>query len=118
MSTQELAKQLVSQLRSGNFEEAQRSFLSPEAESIEPNGSFFPEKTVGLENILAKGARFREGIEGVHSLEISDPLVAGNSIAISFTLDASFKGNGRLVFTEICVFSVAGEKIVREVYFY
>src|SRR6218665_31098 len=118
MSTQELAKQLVSLLRAGSFEEAQRSFLSQNAESIEPNASFFPEKTVGLENILAKGAAFRESIEAVHGLEISDPLVAGNSIAITFTLDASFKNNGRLVFSEICVFSIEGEKIVREIYYY
>lgn len=118
MTTQELATQLVALLRAGSFEEAQRAFLAQDVESIEPNAAFFPEKTSGLDNVLAKGAKFRESIEAVNGLQISDPLVAGNTIAITFTLDAHFQGNGRLIFTEICVFVVAGNKIIREIYYY
>lgn len=118
MTTQELANQLVALLRAGSFEEAQRTFLSHDVESIEPNDTFFSEKTVGLDNVLAKGAKFRESIQAVNSLQISDPLVAGNTIAITFTLDADFEGSGRLIFTEICVFVVAGDKIIREIYYY
>lgn len=118
MTTQEIATALVSLLRAGSFEEAQKTFLAEDAVSIEPNDSFFPEKTEGLANILQKGANFRASIENVNGLEISDPLVAGNSIALTFTLDADFIGNGRVVFTEICVFFVAKGKIVKEVYFY
>lgn len=118
MTTQEIATKLVGWLRAGSFEEAQRSLLDENAESTEPNASFFPEKTFGLDNILRKGATFRESIQGVNGLEISDPLVAGNTIAIHFTLDANFKNTGRLVFSEICVFIVAGGKITHEVYYY
>lgn len=118
MTTQDLATQLVALLRAGSFEEAQRAFLAQDAESIEPNATFFPEKTVGIDNILAKGAEFRESIEAVNGLQISDPLIAGNTIAITFTLDADFKGSGRLIFTEICVFVVTEDKITREIYYY
>jgi hypothetical protein len=118
MTTQELADQLVSLLKKGSFEEAQRTFLVENAESIEPNGTLLPEKTVGLSNILAKGENFRNSIESVNGLEVSDPMVAGNAIAVTFTLDANFKSNGRMVFTELCVFIVADGKIIREIYYY
>ncbi|PUZ22420.1 hypothetical protein GA0116948_1095 [Chitinophaga costaii] len=118
MTTQEIATTLVGLLRAGNFEEAQKKLLAQDAVSIEPNATFFPKETVGLANILNKGAKFREGIEKVNSLTISEPLVAGNTIALTFTLDADFKGNGKVVFTEVCVFLVSDGKIVQEVYYY
>lgn len=118
MTTLEIATALVSLLRAGRFEEAQKTFLAEDAVSIEPNASFFPQKTDGLNNLLQKGANFRASIEKVNSLHISDPLVAGNTIALTFTLDADFVGNGRIVFTEVCVFILQDEKIAQEIYYY
>jgi hypothetical protein len=53
-------------------------------------------------------------VEKMHSMSVSDPIVAGSSFACVMSLDADMKGRGRTAITELCVYEVKGGKIVLE----
>src|SRR5688572_6440952 len=80
MTTKEIAERLVALCRQGNFETAQKELYATNAVNIEPYGTpTFPKETTGLDAILEKGRKFSALIEQVHSVSVSDPLVAGSS---------------------------------------
>jgi hypothetical protein len=53
----------------------------------------------------------------VHGCTTSDPLVSGNAIALTLTMDVTMKGRGRTKLEEICVYEVKGGKIASEQFF-
>jgi hypothetical protein len=55
-------------------------------------------------------------VEKMHSLKVSDPLVATNSIACVMTMDVTMKGQGRMNMSELCVYDVKDGKIVSEAF--
>jgi len=115
MTTKEIADQLVSHCRLGHFEEAQRALYSNDAISIEPADSPMAAKeTRGLPAIIEKGRGFSSSLETVHSMKVSDPVVSVSSFACTMSLDATMKGRGRTSITELCIYIVAGGKIVSE----
>lgn len=120
MSTEAVAKRLVAMCRHGQFEEAQHELYAKDAVSIEPEASANgPLGNVqGLDAILEKGKRFQAGVQQIHGLEVSDPVIAGNWFSISMTLDVTMKEYGRNTMTEICVYHVKDDKIVSEQFFY
>ncbi|MEL4383131.1 SnoaL-like domain-containing protein, partial [Shewanella algae] len=61
---------------------------------------------------------FQSGVEAFHSATISEPIVAGNSFAITWAMDATFKDRGRMTIEEVCVYQVADGKITLEQFFY
>jgi hypothetical protein len=73
---------------------------------------------VGMDAIKAKSVAFQAGVEAFHGAEISDPIVGGNSFAITWKMDATFKGKGRMTIEEVCVYQVKDGKIVLEQFFY
>lgn len=120
MSTEAVAKRLGAMCRHGQFEEAQHELYAKDAVSIEPEASANgPLGNVqGLAAILEKGKRFQAGVQQIHGLEVSDPVIAGNWFSISMTLDVTMKEFGRNTMTEICVYHVKDDKIVSEQFFY
>lgn len=115
MTTNEVAEQLVALCRQGQFETAQRELYATDAINIEPYGTAaFAKETKGLNAILEKGRRFSAMIEQVHSLVVSDPLVAGTSFACAMQLDLTIKGHGRMRLDELCIYEVKDGKIVSE----
>ena len=68
--------------------------------------------------IKEKSVAFQAGVEEFHSATISDPIVAGNSFAITWAMDATFKGSGRMTIEEVCVYQVKDGKIILEQFFY
>jgi len=120
VNTEAIAKRLVELCRQGKYEEAQIELYSDDAVSIEmeglPPGSVANVK--GLDAIREKSREFNAGIEAVHGGSVSDPIVTGNWFSIVLTLDATFKGRGRVNMEEICVYQVRNGKIVREQFFY
>jgi hypothetical protein len=115
MATKEIAERLVALCREGKVETAQKELYAAEAINIEPYGTpTFPRETKGLTAIIEKGHKFGAMIEQVHSICISDPLVAGNSFACAMQLELTIKGHGRMSVDELCIYEVKDGKIVSE----
>jgi hypothetical protein len=115
MTTKEIAERLVTLCRQGNFETAQRDLYATDAINIEPYGNAtFAKETKGLDAILEKGRRFGTMIEAVHSVAVSDPLVAADAFACAMQLDVTLKGHGRMQLDEICTYEIKDGKIVSE----
>ena len=118
MSTQQIAKRLAELMSQGKFEDAQKELFADDAVSIEPQQSeAFAKETKGLPAIIEKGHKFQSMIEKRHSCSTSEPLVAGNGIAIALTMDATMKGRGRTQLKEICVYEVKDGKVRSEQFF-
>ena len=119
MNTQQIAKRLVELCRAGQSADAQKELYAKDAISIEPRempGS--PREVKGLVAILDKGKRFDEQLEQVHAAHTSEPMVAGDFFTVSFALDCTMKGRGRIELEDIGVYRVADGKIVSEQFFY
>jgi hypothetical protein len=115
MTTKEVAERLVALCREGKVEIAQRELYADDAINIEPYGTpAFPKETKGLNAIIEKGHKFTAVIEQVHSLSISDPLVAGSSFACAMQLDATITGQGRMSLNELCIYEVKDGRIISE----
>jgi hypothetical protein len=118
MTTKQIAGRLHSLCSEGKFEAAQKELFSENAISIEPEASpGFEKESRGLQAIIKKGHKFEEMTEDVHSIKISDAIVAGNAIAMKLDMDVTMKGRGRTNMTEICVYKVRDGKIVLEEFF-
>jgi ketosteroid isomerase-like protein len=120
MNPQQVADRLVELCRAGKFSQALDELYSRDAVSIEPPGA--PSGPLGnakgLDAIRAKGKAFDETCEKVHSITVSDPLIAGNFFSVTMGIDATYKQRGRYAMDEICVYEVRDGKIVLEQFFY
>jgi len=118
MNTGQIASRLAELCRQGKFEAAQKELFAEDAVSIEPEATpDFPKETKGLRNIIEKGHKFESMMEKVHGCTTSQPLVAGNAIAFTLTMDVTMKGRGRVKLEEICAYEVKDGKIVSEQFF-
>ncbi|MBT1702212.1 nuclear transport factor 2 family protein [Chryseosolibacter indicus] len=118
MTTQEIAERLAAYCRKGDWDGAQQELYDESAVSIEPYATpDFEKETMGLNAIHAKGKKFDEMIEQMHSIEVSQPLIAGNSIAFTLQMDVTMKGKGRMKAPELCVYVVRDGKIISEQFF-
>ena len=118
MTTTDVANKLVELCRLGKIDETLETLFADDAQSIEANEMMGPKVVTGLDAIKAKSVAFQSGLEEFHGATISDPIVAGNSFAISWALDATFKDRGRMTIQEICAYQVKDGKIVLEQFFY
>lgn len=118
MTTTEVANKLVELCRQGKMDEVQKTLFAHNAQSIEANEMMGPKVVTGLDGIKAKSVAFQAGVEAFHGATISDPIVAGNSFAITWTMDATFKGRGRMTIEEVCAYQVKDGKITLEQFFY
>ena len=115
INTQEIANRLVELCRAGDWEKAQKELFAKDAVSIEPYATpEFEKETKGLDAILKKGDKFSSMVEKYHDLKVSEPLVVGNSFAVTMSMDLTMKGQGRMNMSELCVYQVKDGKIVSE----
>jgi len=118
MTTNQIAERLVELCRQGQFETAQKELFANDAVSIEPYATpAFEKETKGLDAILEKGEKWNSMVEEMHSLTVSDPLVASNSFACTMRMDVTMKEGGHMDMTELCVYNVKEDKIVSEEFF-
>ena len=118
MNTEQIANRLAELCRQGQFEAAQKELFSNDAVSIEPQATpEFAKETRGLRAIIEKGHKFESLVEEVHGCNTSRPLIAGNAIAFTLTMDVTMKGRGRVKLEEICAYEVKDGKIVSEQFF-
>ena len=76
MTTQEVANRLVSLCREGKFVDAIQELYAPHVVSIEPEGGPGPSRVEGFEQVIDKSIEFGRSLEKVHSMSISEPVVA------------------------------------------
>src|SRR5688572_32786760 len=118
MTTEEIASRLVAYCRKADWENAHKALYAANARSVEPYSTpEFEKVTEGLDAIKKKGKMFDSMVEKVHSIEVSEPLVAGNSIAFTLQMDMTMKGRGRMKSPELCVYQVKVGKIISEEFF-
>ncbi len=118
MTTKEIATRLAELCQQGQFETAQKELYADDAVSIEQEASpAFEKETKGLSAIVEKGHKFDSMVEEIHSIKISEPVIADNSFAFSLYLDATMKEMGRMPMTELCVYKVKDGKIISEEFF-
>jgi hypothetical protein len=53
-------------------------------------------------------------VEKVKDTKVSEPLVVGNSFAVTIHMDVTMKGKGQMDMTELCVYEVKDGKIISE----
>lgn len=118
METKQIAERLVELCKKGEWETAHKELYSKDAVSVEPNDSpDFPKETKGMKAIEEKGRKFGAMVEKMHSIKVSEPLVADHAFTMSLNMDATYKGKGRMAMTELCVYQVKDGKIVSEQFF-
>jgi hypothetical protein len=118
MAIQEVATKLVELCRKGEFEAAQQQLYAANATSTEPANSPGMQSVKGLDQIIAKGHQFQGMLEAVHSITVSDPVIAGEYFSLSLHMDVTMKGMGRLPMDEVAVYHVQDGKVVSEEFFY
>ncbi|PWU02950.1 MAG: hypothetical protein C5B52_04260 [Bacteroidetes bacterium] len=118
MDNTQLASRLAELCRKGKFEQAQKEFYSNDAVSIEQESmQGFPRETKGLDAIIEKGHKYQQMVSDLHEIAVSEPLVAGDSIAFKLTMDTTMKGKPRSKDSELCVYKVKNGKIIQEEFF-
>ena len=118
MTTQDVANRLKELFSENKWQEAQEELFSEDAESIEPAHSPGLQSVKGLDAIKKKGDDFNNMVEEMHGGYVSDPIVAGNYIAVAMGLDCTYRGMGRQKMDEIALYEVKDGKIVKEQFFY
>ena len=118
MTTKEIAKRLKKLCDKGDWEGAHRELYAKDAVSIEPEASGgFEKETHGLDAIIEKGKKWNDMVSEVHEIEVSDPMVAGNTFAVTMRMDMTMKDKKRSDMTELCVYHVKDGKIISEQFF-
>ncbi|NJC28381.1 SnoaL-like domain-containing protein [Neolewinella antarctica] len=118
MTIQQVADRLVTLTREGKSEQAYKELFAKEATSHEmpgvPDGD-----TKGLDALLAKSAAYDTGFTEVHQMEVSDPVIYGEFIALGMGIDVTRKDGTRSgLEQEICVYHVRNGKIQSERFIY
>ena len=118
MTTKEIAKRLKKLCAKGDFEGAHRELYAKDAVSIEPEaGGGFEKEAHGLDAIIEKGKKWNGMVSDTHSMETSEPIIAGNTFAFTLRMDITMKEGGRMDMNELCVYHVKDGKIVSEQFF-
>ena len=118
MNTKQIADRLATHCRKGEWEAAQKELFSNDAVSIEQEEMpGFAKETRGLQAIIDKGHKWAQGVESVHVIEVGEPVVAGDAIAMRLRMDSTMKGRGRTDMAELCIYETRDGKIVSERFF-
>ncbi|MFL0354609.1 SnoaL-like domain-containing protein [Xanthomarina sp. GH4-25] len=117
MKTKEVAQKWVELCREGKNLECINQLYHDDVVSKEMPG--MPDEVItGKQNVWNKSKEWLDSVEGFHSSEISDPVVAGNFFSAKMAFDCTFKEHGRQKMEEVCVYEVKDGKIASEQYFY
>lgn len=109
MSTQEVAERLVELNKAGDYKKVYEELYVEDVISIENWGDRMEFK--GMDAIREKGEQWEAGLEEMHEMRVSEPVVADKSFAVTFFIDATFKESpmspaGRSQMTELAVYRV------------
>jgi hypothetical protein len=119
MTTIDIAKKYVELCKTHQHELIVRTLFSPDIASLEalapPGGAA---ESRGTMAIVEKGKRWAENHE-VHSLKVEGPWPNGDRFIVRFVYDVTNRPSGRrFTVDETALFTVQGDRIVREEFFY
>jgi hypothetical protein len=118
MTAKAVASRLAELCAQGKFEEAQRELFADDAISIEPHETpNFQKEIKGLDAIIEKGRKWESMVAKMNGLEVSKPLIATNSFALTMRMDVEMKDGSKWDMTELCVYLVKDGKIISEQFF-
>ena len=118
-----IAEDLVQFCRKGQFRTAIDRYYSPDIVSVEATElPGLGKEQRGIEAILGKDAWWADN-HTVHSVAANGPFLGAgpyaNQFAVHFLLEVTPKSTGkRVTFAEMGLYTVNGEKIVREEFYY
>jgi ketosteroid isomerase-like protein len=119
MAVRDVAEGLVERCRRGDFMGAIDRYYDDDVVSVESVGSpEYPAELRGLDEVRAKNERWSESNE-VHAVEVQGPYVGDDGFTVRYTFDLTNKPSGqRVQMTEMALYQVKDDKIVREHFFY
>ena len=119
MSTMDIANKYVELCKAHQNHLIIETLFSPDIVSVEagaPPGTSAEVK--GVKAVTEKGKQWMANHE-VHSAKVEGPWPNGDKFIVRLTYDVTNKPSGkRLTLDEAALFTVAGDKIVREEFFY
>jgi len=119
MTAFDIGTKLAELIKAGKNEEAMKTFYAEDIVSVEagaPPGQ--KPESHGLAACIEKGKQFRERMD-VHGHDATGPFPNGDKFALVLSNDVTPKAGGpRFTMTEVAVYTVKGDKIVREEFFY
>jgi hypothetical protein len=115
MTVEEIGSALVAYCQRGEFPTAMRTLYHADIESVEGNGTTFPNARVrGVDACLQKGEEWRAGHD-VHSVGVVGPFIGDGQFSVLFNMDITQRATGmRIAAQEVAVYRVANGKIVAE----
>jgi len=115
MSLHSLAKEFVNLCNQGKNFDVMRAMYAPDIVSVEGDGK----ETVGKEAVIKKSEDWAKGLT-FHGEKVGGPFFNGpNQFAVTFALDITRNGTDRrITLEEVGVYTVQGDKITREQFFY
>jgi hypothetical protein len=119
MAVKDVAQGLVSRVREGDFDGAIEQYYDDRIVSIESAGSpEMPAELHGIDAVRKKNEWWSRNNE-VHSFEVQGPYIGEDGFSVQYTFDLTNKPSGRrMQMTEMALYEVEGDKIVREHFFY
>ncbi len=117
MTISEIAHRLVELVREWKDSQAHEELYSSDIVSVEVNNPDSPD-AVWLDGIQKKSEIRWDMLEEFHGITVSEPIIADDYFAVTYTMDITYKGAPRMTETELAVYKVADGKIVREEFFY
>ena len=115
MSLQSLAREFVELCNQGKNFDVMRAMYAPDIVSIEGDGR----ETAGKEAVIKKSEDWAKGLT-FHGEKVGGPFFNGpNQFAVTFALDITRNGTDRrITLEEVGVYTVKGDKITREQFFF
>jgi hypothetical protein len=115
MSLQTIAHRFVELCNQGKNFDVMRTMYAPDIVSVEADGK----ETPGQQPVIQKSERWAAANE-IHGEKVLGPYFNGpDQFAVHFTFEVTPKATGkRTTLQEVGVYTVKGEKITREQFFY
>lgn len=118
MAVAQIAQDLADLCRKGHFMEAIEKHYGTNVVSVEPvDFPGMPAEMSGIEAVKGKNRWWSENHD-VHDIRVDGPFVGDKQFALRFYMDVSPKSGGRVQMTEMALYTVENDKIVKEEFYY
>lgn len=118
LTTQQVAARFNELAQQEKWFDIQDELFAENVTSTDPPGSPYFGYAEGNAAVRKKGEDFIKTIEGFHGAYTTQPLVAGNHIAVGRGIDITVQSLGRVNIDQIMMYEVKDGLIISEQFFY